>query len=385
MSASLSSESMTSSSHSSSRHSDGAGTHATNSRPASPPAVGPVRKAARLSTTNEETRAGTVSMSVSNMRGSDDTPVASSLAASPSSGPARKSRPASILLKRKSLSNASLSSLGTSGSAPVFSGSYSSHSPASPHSNETIATAPTLSRVNSTGFVSSSAHGSTIHTPSVEHSSNSSSAFERDFNSSTHRYQYPVESRYNPSASSLQMAFSPTLAPPLQHQVQHTNMQINGNTFAPFAFDSPFPMQPFASASPMSFNHHQQQQQHQHHPGSHHLNTNLNMQNTGPMVQANTPIDFDSLFGYSGNNMQQADAGMSSPRNQVGQSRPGDNDGLVGAPFPVDYWEDTDFVDRIMTGFKEVRANEAMQGSNPQLPGQSSSTKQESMVKLMCR
>lgn len=353
----------------------------------SPPLTGPVRKAARLTNnaTNSESPSG-YSTSPSGQEQSAPalyTSTGPRLSLDSTAGQSSMTYPRSSsrdsLNKRKSLSNVSTSSMSTSVSAPLYSArSFSNQSQSSlpsSRSNETIATAPTLSRVESTTSsslppVTTSSYTHT-HTPSVgQYSSSSSSTFERDFNG--YQRDIPIDNRYRfnetqqPSSSSSslhhqqnhhhqhqpqQSAFSPTLAPPLQAQIQPSQIPFNGNTFAPFAFDSPFPIQPFASASPMIG---------ASGTGQH---SNASNNNNAIMQQANTPIDFDSLFGYSDKNIRQEENGPNSGEGAIGNGNRQEG-GNVGAPFPVDYWEDADFVDRIMTGFRDVRANEGAQMMN---------------------
>lgn len=256
-------------------------------------------------------------------------------------------------------------------------------SPARSHDRHITALAPSLSRVDSSGFLaaaSTTSFGSnsgytTTGTPSSSTlerlGSNSSTmnnsnnnAFERDFNGYNSR-GYPYghlrdhshamgNERYRSPYTSVPpqlAAFSPTLAPPLQtQQMQSPSHSINDansvNTYTPFVFDSPFPViqqqQPFAGAAASLSQ------------GPQYSNNAIG----GQVV--NTPIDFDSLFGYTATNVQQQSSQQHPDHQGSSGTAEEESGGLIGAPLPINYWEDADFVDRIMTGFQDVRANEQM-------------------------
>lgn len=225
-------------------------------------------------------------------------------------------------------------SISTANLGPVQSGSHTSHTSLSARSNGTIATAPGLSPAESTGSLqprfAASASLSASHT--------SSSGLESDYNGSGRlRYQ----------ANSSQPAFSPTLAPPPQPQVHHSQVQPDENTFAPFAFDSPFPLQPFASVfAPLP---------HSHDDTEYGIDNNQSTTATGGVMQTgNTPIGFDSLFGYTGNSLPHQQNGGIALNDNGDEQAGGMDANLPGAPFPMEYWEDPDFVDSIMNGFRNV-------------------------------
>lgn len=198
--------------------------------------------------------------------------------------------------------------------------------------------------------------------------------------------QFPINEEDEGSTYGQQPnAYSPTLAPPLQsahlNPSSSSQMQINASTYAPFAFDSPFPFhQPFGVGYPISG----QGQQYINHP---HGPQNAN--NAGIVQHASTPFDFDSLFEYTDKNIQQqqqqqiqqqaSDSGSLCLDRQGAQTQ-GEGTATrdtIEAHLPIDYWEDANFVDRIMSGFRDVRDRVDEQSQMRQNTQQSSTSSGE--------
>lgn len=204
--------------------------------------------------------------------------------------------------------------------------------------------APVLSRVGSTSSLPSQQRFSSAMTSS---STSPSGAEYVDYQNHHMNNHYQMSEEAEGGAYS-RPAYSPTLAPPLysvQEYPSSSQMHINRNTYTPFAFDSPFPLQqPFAH----QYNNNQ---------------SNGQISNAGVMQHTNTAFGFDSLFEYTDKNLHQQQqqasdaslgAGHNGTRGQVEGSNPND---VVEAHPPMDYWEDAPFVDRFMSGLRDGRGN----------------------------